>query len=256
MSYFIHDSHRLFYREQGEGPLLLILPGNTASSKCYEGELAYFSQWYHAVSFDYWGSGQSDRIEIWPEDWWSLAVQDTVALLDHLKRESCLVMGSSGGGIVALLLAFQFPERVRAVVADSCVARWPAGWASHVASIRARYTPDQVAFYEFANGSDWRQVVEADSQLLLKLAQDGVDWFEGRLDQIRCPVLLTAGLQDQALPDVREQVGLMVGQIPGGRAFLVNRGNHPLMWTCPGDFRAVSESFLRGILGTETPHRD
>ena len=32
MPYVTHDDHRLFYREQGNGPLLLILPGNTASS--------------------------------------------------------------------------------------------------------------------------------------------------------------------------------------------------------------------------------
>jgi pimeloyl-ACP methyl ester carboxylesterase len=255
MTYFVHNSHRLSYREQGEGPLLLILPGNTASSKCYEGELAYFSRWYHTVSFDYRGTGQSDRMENWPEDWWTLAVQDGMALLDHLGQETSLVMGSSGGGIVALLMAIRFPERVRAVVADSCVARWPAGWASHVVSVRERYTSEQIAFYEFANGSDWRSVVEADSQLLINLAQGGIDWFEDRLGQIRCPVMLTASLQDEALPDVREQVGFMATQIPGCRAFLANQGRHPLMWTCADDFRAVSESFLRGVSDTETPAR-
>ena len=42
MPNFIHNSQRLFYREQGEGPLLLILPGNTASSACHPEEVAYF----------------------------------------------------------------------------------------------------------------------------------------------------------------------------------------------------------------------
>ena len=63
MPHFAHHGHRLFYREQGEGTLLMILPGNTASSACYEGELNYFSRRYRAVSLDFAGTGASDRLE-------------------------------------------------------------------------------------------------------------------------------------------------------------------------------------------------
>ena len=44
MPYFIRNDNRLFYREQGAAPLLLILPGNTAASACREAELAHFGQ--------------------------------------------------------------------------------------------------------------------------------------------------------------------------------------------------------------------
>ena len=71
MPYFEHNGHRLFYRASGDGPLLLLLPGNTASSVCHEGELAHFGQRYHAVALDFWGTGQSDRLAQWPVDWWS-----------------------------------------------------------------------------------------------------------------------------------------------------------------------------------------
>ena len=63
MPHFAHHGHRLFYREQGEGTLLMILPGNTASSACYEGELNYFSRRYRAVSLDFAGTGASDWLE-------------------------------------------------------------------------------------------------------------------------------------------------------------------------------------------------
>jgi valacyclovir hydrolase len=42
MPFFNNNDHQLFYREVGTGPLLLILPGNTASSACHEGEMQHF----------------------------------------------------------------------------------------------------------------------------------------------------------------------------------------------------------------------
>ena len=57
MPYLEWKGQRLFYRERGEGELLLVLPGNTASSACHEGELAYWSERYHVVSLDYLGIG-------------------------------------------------------------------------------------------------------------------------------------------------------------------------------------------------------
>ncbi|QTA84412.1 alpha/beta fold hydrolase [Desulfonema magnum] len=88
MPYFIYNNHRLFYREQGNGQLLLILPGNTASSACLQSELEYFGRHYHVVSFDFMGTGRSDRMSSWPEDWWKQGADQAAALLDHLGTDS------------------------------------------------------------------------------------------------------------------------------------------------------------------------
>ena len=99
MPHFIYNNHQLFYREQGNGPLLLILPGNTASSACHEGELTYFGQRYHAVSLDFLGAGQSDRLAVWPDDWWGQGAHQARELIEHLRQTRCLVMGTSGGAV-------------------------------------------------------------------------------------------------------------------------------------------------------------
>ena len=234
-----------FIGSKGMGHLLLILPGNTASSACHIGELEYFGQRYHTVALDFLGTGQSDRVAVWPDDWWEQGAYCAAALVEHLGQESCLVMGSSGGGIAALLLALLMPERVQAVIADSCVERLPAERLEAVVAERAQRTAEQIAFGRHAHGDDWQQVVDADSDLMLRFSRSGGDWFQGRLNEISCPVLLTASLTDTALPNVGQQIGNMVERIPDSRAFLSNGGDHPLMWSRPEEFRRVSDCFLR-----------
>jgi valacyclovir hydrolase len=248
MPAFTNDDHQLFYREQGSGPLLLILPGNTASSANHSGELAYFGQRYRAVSLDFWGTGQSDRLEQWPDNWWEVGAHDAAALIAHLGDEPAFVMGTSGGAIVALLLAILYPERVRAVIADSIVERFTAASLKRSVAGRAARTPEQVTLWAQAHGEDWQAVVDADSGMLMHfLKKTRGDWAQGRLHQINCPVLLTASLEDSMLPNVCKQLMSMSRQIPNSRSFLTGDGDHPLMWSRPEDFRHVCDYFLRRI---------
>jgi pimeloyl-ACP methyl ester carboxylesterase len=146
--------------------------------------------------------------------------------------------------MVALLMAAIYPERVRAVVADSFAERLdPNRLRAEVAERRKR-EPGAVAFWRHAQGDDWEQVVEADSELLLRLANRGGDWLRGRLPQVRCPVLFTASLRDQLVPNAAADCARMAARLPGSEVFLVNAGWHPLMWSQPTAFRRVVDGFL------------
>ena len=175
MPHFIWNGHRLFYRERGEGPLLLLLPGNTASSACHGGELAHFAGRYHVVALDFLGTGQSDRVEVWADDWWAQGAHQAAALVEHLGNVGCIVMGTSGGAVIALLMASAYPERVRAVIADSCEERFPKALLQKiVVQDRAQHTPGQIAFWEGAHGANWEQVVDADTEMLRRFAERAV----------------------------------------------------------------------------------
>jgi pimeloyl-ACP methyl ester carboxylesterase len=247
MPAFNYREWELFYREEGEGPLLIILPGNTASSALHGGELSHFGQRYHAVALDLPGTGRSERIEVWPDDWWRESARAAAALIDHVSAEEAVVMGTSGGGAAALLLAQQDPDRVRAVVADSCVKRQPPQVLRREVENRRRREPEAVAFWQYAHGGDWEQVIEADSELLLRLAQRDGRWFEASLSVIRCPVLLTSSLQDRMLHDGAAQMVEMAEEIPESQLLLVNGGDHPLMWTRSDVFRRAADRFLEAV---------
>jgi pimeloyl-ACP methyl ester carboxylesterase len=247
MPYFTNDDLSFFYDEKGSGALLLILPGNTASSCCHEGELYYFGQTFHAVSLDFRGTGKSQRVSPWPQNWWDTCAEDVAALLFHLGVQRCMVMGTSGGANIALLFAIRYPELVSGVIADSCVElHSPANLRKEV-SERARQTNEQVEFWKYANGEDWEGVVNSDNKLLLDLAEQGGDLYNGRLNTIKCPVLFTGSLKDSFLPGIGEQNIGMAKKILKGSAYLHNDGDHPFMWSCPDLFRSVCNRFLKEL---------
>ncbi len=245
MPFFEWNQYRLFYRQQGEGPLLVVLPGNTASSAHLQGELAYFSDRFHVAALDFLGTGQSDRVDIWPDQWWLQGAKQAVALIEHLGYEQAILMGTSGGAVAALLTAIHYPVRVRAVIADSFVEKGPPDqFRKLVIADRAQRTPGQIEFWQMGHGDDWEQVVNADTAMLQRFANQGADWFQGQLDQAQCPVLLTGSLRDELIPEAAQQFCGMVEKIPDCRLYLNHQGSHPLMWSDPPIFRTVSDYFL------------
>jgi valacyclovir hydrolase len=252
MPYFGYQGLDIFYRQQGSGPLLLILHGNTASSINHMNELAFFSGLgYHAVAFDFLGCGQSTPVPApWPLDWWKVNTGIAQTLIEHLGDEQAILCGCSGGAITALWMAILYPEQVKAVIADSLCATYPPGYFTQEAGGRAARTPDQVAFWTSAHGDGWEPVVEADSDLLIRLDAanpEGVDLFGDQLSQIRCPVLFTVSLIDSLLADPGKQAVQMANQVRGSWMFSIHGGDHPMMWSCPTVFQAISREFLQAV---------
>ena len=265
MSYFTNNDHKLHFWERGEGPLMLILPGSTAASVHYSGELNYYSKNYHVAALDFWGTGDSERLDVWPDTWWEEAAKDAAALIDHLEKDKAVVMGSSGGGVVALLVAALFPDKVSAVIADSSVAYWPdledivAKRSLNIAEIirqegsfakawpRIKAIPKMTAFYRIGHGLDAKKIVKADSDFLLRVAEKGIQPLEGQLEKITCPVLLAASKRDDELHDVEGQLKNMAEKIKNARVHLAESGSHPFMWSQPDAFRAAANEFLNSI---------
>lgn len=243
----------VFYRQQGspQAPIVLILPGNTASTVFHSGELDFFqSLGYQAIAVDMLGTGQSGRLpRPWPADWFQRNAAACAALLDSLGAQRTILCGTSGGAIVALWMAILYPERVTAVIADSEAIRFtPENFRALVAD-RAQRHPAQIGFWTDAQGEDWQAVVEADTELFLtiekeKSRQGMWEIHEGRLSEIRCPALFTCSLNDDLVPGVGPQMLEMASQVAGSQFFANQQGSHPLMWSAPKAFQAAARAFL------------
>lgn len=109
------DGTRLAYDDAGSGVALLCLPGLTRNMDDFEPVLDRFAARARVIRMDFRGRGASDRAD--PATYQPpVEAQDVLALLDHLGIARALILGTSRGGLVAMILAATARARLAGVV--------------------------------------------------------------------------------------------------------------------------------------------
>lgn len=245
MAFFEFHGKKLFYSEKGAGPLLIILPGNTVTSAAHENELTYFSDRYKTVSLDFLGTGKSDRMEKWSSAWWEESSHQVAALVEHLNYSQAILLGVSGGAIIAIATAINYPEKVKALVADSFSLHFTEKmYKDNVLNDRSIISDQQRLIWSSMHGADWQNVVNADTEMIKKVVEQGGDCIHGQPETIKCPVLLTYSEEDNFLPNVQEIATELGGKIHNSEIKILPNGDHPLIWSNPKEFFPLVDDFL------------
>src|SRR6185295_7584370 len=108
------DGVNLYYETHGEGPVILLTHGYSATSQMWRGQIMPLSKSHKLVLWDMRGHGQSDSPadqSLYSEE---ATVADMAALLDKVGAKSAIVGGLSLGGYMSLAFNASHPERVRA----------------------------------------------------------------------------------------------------------------------------------------------
>jgi pimeloyl-ACP methyl ester carboxylesterase len=113
-----------YVESSATGPLLIMLHGMAASWQVFETTIPFLAVRWRVVAADLRGHGQSGR----GAGRYALTdyVRDISELHRHLSHEPVVVVGSSLGAMVAIGLAAEDPDAVRAVVLEDP----PLGFAS------------------------------------------------------------------------------------------------------------------------------
>ncbi|MDA0188397.1 MAG: alpha/beta hydrolase [Proteobacteria bacterium] len=109
------DGLRLAYDVTGQGAALLCLPGLTRNMEDFEPICEAFAHRAQVIRMDFRGRGASD----WGDPAsYQVPVEagDVVALLDHLGLDRVTILGTSRGGLVALVLAAIARDRIAGVI--------------------------------------------------------------------------------------------------------------------------------------------
>lgn len=107
--------HPLYYEIRGRGhPLLLLHGGGGNISSSFSQQLGAFSARYTVIAPEQVGQGHSPDIS-GPISYTNM-MEDTVALLTQLNVSDVDIVGWSDGGIIALMLAVNYPQLVHRVV--------------------------------------------------------------------------------------------------------------------------------------------
>lgn len=110
-----HDGLELAYWDEGEGLPVLCLSGLTRTAADFDFVAPHLSD-VRLIRMDYRGRGQSD----WADDFNTYSVpteaRDAIALLDHLGIKKAAVIGTSRGGLIAMMLAATAKDRLSGVL--------------------------------------------------------------------------------------------------------------------------------------------
>ena len=235
MSYFIYETKNIYYQVTGRGKPLMLLHGDTASSKMFEMVLPLYSRRFKVILMDFLGNGKSDRVERFPADLWRSQAMQALSLLEHLDFGKVSLVGTSGGAWVALNAALERPDLVEKVVADSFDGRTLAeDFASDLRKERAFAKNDEMVrqFYEWCQGEDWETVVDLNTEALLACADSKIPLFCRPMKELRVPLLLMGSREDtMCRKDLAEEYGQMKEEVPDCRVHMFQTGGHPAIGT-------------------------
>ncbi len=110
------DGRRLSYADHGTGPVLLCLAGLTRNMDDFEPVVAFAGDRARVIRLDARGRGASEHDPDYHNYNIMRESMDVVELLDHLGLERVAVLGTSRGGLLAMMLAVSHPERLAGVM--------------------------------------------------------------------------------------------------------------------------------------------
>lgn len=103
---------RIAYEEQGAGTPVVFIHGTGTYRKVYGDVADALGDGYRSIRYDRRGFGATGG----PAVPWSQHVHDAAALIETVVGGPAVVIGNSGGGVLALQLAHRRPELVAALV--------------------------------------------------------------------------------------------------------------------------------------------
>ena len=256
MSSTLVSSELLYFTEHGSGPPLLLVHGLMVTGEMFEPVIEHFATRHHVIVPDLRGHGRSRGLP--PPYTAAQLASDLLRLLDHLGIDSAAVLGYSQGGAIAQQLALDHPKRCDRLVL-ACT------YAFNMATPRERLEGRLVPLLVYVLGT--RQFTKfVVSQGLNQLGKERADWLAGlmadqdrklmvsawretmafdsrrRLAEIRCPTLVVAASNDQAVP-IHHAKMLHEG-IPGSQLVIIDGADHALIWTHSDDLMRVTDQFL------------
>ncbi|MFR1724548.1 alpha/beta fold hydrolase [Emergencia timonensis] len=251
MAYFYYADKKIYYEEIGRGTPLLLLHGNSVSSKMFQGIIDLYKEDYKVILIDFLGHGRSDRLEQFPTDFWYDQAMQVIELLTSCRYGRVNLIGTSGGALAALNVALERPDLVCSVIADSFEGEKSLeAWTTNIAHAREETKKQKFVrqLWEYCHGEDWEKVVDNDTDVIVRHHQMIQHFFHQDLSQLKIPVLLTVSLEDDefvGVMDIKKTYGNLQTKIPGGKQLVFPTGGHPAMLTNAEKFAGAAKVFFR-----------
>lgn len=250
MAYFSFDNIRVFYSIKGHGAPLLLLHGNTASSKMFDAIISKYAKNFQVITIDLPGHGKSDRLKKFKTDFWYYNAKVCNQLINFLNLDRVSVIGTSGGALIAINLGLAYPERVNYLIADSFAGEFPLD--SYIKSmVRDREIAKENAyaksFWNDNHGHDWKNIVDLDIEMLLNFSNLNKSFFHKPISELSVPTLLTGSKNDEYFHSLEKTYNTIKKKNDIIEIHLFESGSHPAMISNKKEFLVIIEKKLKSV---------
>ena len=243
------DGVELYYEVHGQGPVLLLTHGYSATSQMWTGQIEALAKSHTLVTWDMRGHGQSD----YPEDPAAYSetatVADMAALLDRVGAKTAIVGGLSLGGYMSLAFHRVHPERVRALLIIDTGPGYRKdeardGWNATSLKTAERYETEGLG--RLAAGSvEMRTSRHRNAEGLAKAARGMLTQRDAAviesLPTIGVPAIVVVGAKDTPFLAASDY---MAAKIPGARKVVIPDAGHAANIDQPEAFNTAILAFL------------
>jgi pimeloyl-ACP methyl ester carboxylesterase len=259
------NDFEMTYSIHGSGDPVILIGGYTMVKESWGLQVPELAKRFSVITFDNRGVGETTI----PSSSFTIAdmAADTVGLMDALGIHSPHVFGVSMGGLIAQILALDYPDRVKKI-ALGCTTHGgrhaiqpekevmellakagdPAIPAKEAIRIRVpiifserfiQEEPEKLEEFVRLSLKYW-PTPEGSAGQMGALSVFNV---KRRLGEISCPVLVITGSEDRMMPP--ENARLLAEGIPGARLHMVEAAGHDFFHEKPEEVNRVLIDFFK-----------
>jgi len=250
----------IYYEVAGSGePTVVLIHGGLLDCRMWDDQFELLSKTYRVIRYDASAHGRSS---LPPDAYWDHA--DLSGLLDHLAIDRAILVGLSLGGRIAIDLALEEPDRVRAIVAvssglggyrftsedyledrDAMIAAWKVGdFETVVEAFQRSWTDGPHRMPEEVDPLV-RERVRAMARNKIESAMEGRTLTPPAIDRLsELEVLMLVVVGDLDVPGILEIADLLVAADPDADLVVVTGVAHMVNMEKPEEFNRILLDFL------------
>src|SRR3984893_15474920 len=254
------------YRVQGDGPPLVLVMDYRLSSAAWPAAFVdALARWFTVITMDNRGTGQSDK----PVDGYAIGnmARDLGGLLNELNISYTYILGYSMGGAIAQEFAWQFPDRVSALILCATMCGGPRAIYAPPSVVRVMreldgLQPDEIArqiwkvtyspgylekHRELAEDQMRREIAAPTPLHAADLQFQAFAEFDcsKALPDIHAPTLVLTGELDQLISPRNSR--MIASLIPGAKLIIIPDCGHRVMWEATDECVAFVAEFLTNV---------
>lgn len=216
----------MYYEIYGTGKPLVFLHGSGGSIRGASARIDYFKKYFKVIAIDSRAHGKSIDTTTKQLTYVQMA-NDIKVLLDSLHIDSAFVQGQSDGGILGLLIAINYPNKI-----------------SKLAAYGANIFPGKKAIFDEIDNlvlDTLKATKDFNTKRLFSLLAYQPNITEKDLQKIKCPVLIMSGDRDV----IRLEHSIKIfNNIPNSNLFVMPGATHFGTVEKPELFNTVLSDFL------------